>query len=328
MGKKKKEEELEKSSLQKQFTDALPHFLPMIAGGLIGGFETAAATQEGANKAMKQQRDESLMTAKEARELKKLKQADTGIEQKWKKLEQEDARIKQAKSSASTSKERLELQRKQYELSERRFDLAAERSALEGQREQRLAGAQEFREEESELSKYNRLSKDFNSDKVVSGIRQQIAETENAKQLINEAVTNPIAASALPRSLARLSGEVGVMTDQDIADFGGSRALLDRLEQIAEEMMTGKLTDENRQYMDALIDRMGNSAKQRFQDEALVFAGRAEKSFRKTGRKELQNFLMQDVIRERDEQVVKDAAKKKLTKEEVEALMRQRGLKY
>ena len=47
----KDEKEPKKSKLQQQFTDALPQFLPLIAGGLLGGLETGVAAQEGANKA-------------------------------------------------------------------------------------------------------------------------------------------------------------------------------------------------------------------------------------------------------------------------------------
>lgn len=52
---KKKEEKKGKSSLQQQFTDALPMFLPLVAGGLLGGLETGVAAQEGANQALQQQ---------------------------------------------------------------------------------------------------------------------------------------------------------------------------------------------------------------------------------------------------------------------------------
>lgn len=79
---KEDEKEPKKSKLQQQFTDALPAFLPLIAGGLLGGLDTGVAAQEGANQALAQAeaakqaeqnaelaaREVSIKEAKEARE--------------------------------------------------------------------------------------------------------------------------------------------------------------------------------------------------------------------------------------------------------------------
>ena len=85
---KNDEKEPKKSKLQQQFTDALPAFLPLIAGGLLGGLETGVAAQEGANAAqqaqMEAQRNQQKMelearqvdiqAAREAREDRSAKQ--------------------------------------------------------------------------------------------------------------------------------------------------------------------------------------------------------------------------------------------------------------
>jgi hypothetical protein len=59
----------------------------------------------------------------------------------------------------------------------------------------------------------------------------------------------PIADEASKTQLARLSGEVGNLTEQDLARFGGSRDLRERASQLFTTAKEGKLTAENRRQL-------------------------------------------------------------------------------
>ena len=67
---------------------------------------------------------------------------------------------------------------------------------------------------------------------------------------------NPIAASAIPTYMARASGEVGALSEADKAPFGGSAAILERLEAALTQKTVGQLSDENRQFLVELSDIM------------------------------------------------------------------------
>lgn len=60
---------------------------------------------------------------------------------------------------------------------------------------------------------------------------------------------NAIAAAAIPTYMARMSGEVGNLSEADKAPFGGSRAILARMEASFTQMSTGTLTPENQRFL-------------------------------------------------------------------------------
>lgn len=100
----------------------------------------------------------------------------------------------------------------------------------------------------------------FEKDKLVSKLRDQGASAERAKEMLALARTNPIAAEAAKSMMARASGEVGAMTDQDIARFGGSKSFQARAQQTLEQLNTGRLTPENQAFLSEVADRMSKNA--------------------------------------------------------------------
>ncbi len=60
---------------------------------------------------------------------------------------------------------------------------------------------------------------------------------------------NPIGAAAIPTFSARMAGEVGALTEADKAPFGGSRAIVSRLQASLKQMADGKLTEENAKFI-------------------------------------------------------------------------------
>lgn len=126
-----------------------------------------------------------------------------------------------------------------------------------------------FAEERLGLQK-ERLGKDiidkFNSAPNVVKAKTSIDAANNVRALIDS--NNPIAAGAIPTYMARASGEVGNLSEADKAPFGGSQAILSRLQAALTEKATGRLTPENAQFLASLSDVMENSARRNLENEA------------------------------------------------------------
>lgn len=67
-----------------------------------------------------------------------------------------------------------------------------------------------------------------------------------ANQILNT-INSGLAISSIPVELARAAGEVGALSKDDVNRWKGSRALLDRVEQVFKEITTGQLTEKNKQ---------------------------------------------------------------------------------
>lgn len=69
-----------------------------------------------------------------------------------------------------------------------------------------------------------------------------ISEAPNAIETIGQVTSNDIAAKALPATLAKLTGDTGVLSNQDIARYARTGGLDDRLAQSAAQFFTGRGT--------------------------------------------------------------------------------------
>lgn len=98
----------------------------------------------------------------------------------------------------------------------------------------------------------------FNSLPQSKKVQSSIDSAENVIDLISS--NNPIADSAVPTYMARASGEVGNLSEADKAPFGGSQALLTRMQQAVSQATKGKLTPENREFVRQLAETMKASA--------------------------------------------------------------------
>lgn len=98
----------------------------------------------------------------------------------------------------------------------------------------------------------------FNADPEV---RKQNARIDFSNDVIGLVLSgNPIAAGAIPTFMARGSGEVGALSESDKAPFGGSRAILSRLQQSFQQAVDGKLTPNNQKFLTDLSRTFINSA--------------------------------------------------------------------
>lgn len=87
----------------------------------------------------------------------------------------------------------------------------------------------------------------FTSDPSVKKSQQSI---DAAGQIRDLALSgNPIAAAAIPTYSARMSGEVGNLSEADKRPFGGSQAILSRVEAALTQMATGELTQDNAKFI-------------------------------------------------------------------------------
>lgn len=117
---------------------------------------------------------------------------------------------------------------------------------------------------EKEGSKRNdmflsKIDNTLRNDTFVKNYTDQLGYAGNTVSLLMS--DNPVANQAAKTQLARLSGEVGVLTDRDIERFGGSKAVMSKAKQAATEALNGKLTYENRQFLLAVAQRFEENAR-------------------------------------------------------------------
>lgn len=157
------------------------------------------------------------------------------------------------------TQERLALQR---ELGEARLDqdkqrLASEESRFvrgEEGRERRFQEGLEVRKKGQDLAETDRtikrqtnLQDQYNKDKVVVDALKGLAAADAVEGLLNS--NTPISDEAAKSQMARLSGEVGVLTDKDVERFGGSKAWKAQVQQSIERAKNGRLSAENKKYL-------------------------------------------------------------------------------
>lgn len=103
------------------------------------------------------------------------------------------------------------------------------------------------------------IDKTLRNDYVVKQRTEQLQYAKNTLDLLNS--DNPVANQASKTQLARLSGEVGVLTDKDTERFGGSKAVLAKIGQATKEAMTGRLSNENKKFLTDLAETFHEAAR-------------------------------------------------------------------
>lgn len=133
------------------------------------------------------------------------------------------------------------------------------------------------REQEAQrrVSNLEKTQSNYNKDKLVGKFQEQLSSADDAEALLLS--NNPIADEVSKGKIARLSGEVGVLTDQDIKRFAGSTATLSKAKQAFEQAKSGKLSYENRQLMLSLVRGLKDNADQHLQKRAMDYAKQSAK---------------------------------------------------
>jgi hypothetical protein len=199
----------------------------------------------------------------------------------------------------------------QKEIAEEKNKIAEERNKLFGQQVAKMGAGREesrqFREEKFEYDKIKNLQDSFNKDKQVVKAEERMASARTMRDFLTE--NNPIGAEAAKRFAARASGEVGTLTDQDVSVFGGSRAVLDRLQQAAQELATGTLTESNKKFMNQLANTFEKAGQRDLQDRLDIYAKQGTKRT-KMSEGEVKETIRPDLVLQQQEQVKPSVAPK------------------
>ena len=112
---------------------------------------------------------------------------------------------------------------------------------------------------------------------------------------------NPITQEAAKTFAARASGEVGALSDQDRASFGGSKAIVARINQVMEQATTGKLSDENKKFMKELADKFENAGRRDLKSRLDMYSAQASKRLGQSP-KDIAEIIRPDLFLENVEQ--------------------------
>jgi hypothetical protein len=177
----------------------------------------------------------------------------------------------------------------------RRLSMKAEKEKqaneidLKKQRQAELKEERDRKFEERRGEEKERIINKFNQSNGVVRINQSIDAAKTIRELANSG--NPIAASAIPTYMARASGEVGNLSEPDKAPFGGSRAILRRMEAAFEEASSGGMSDANRQFINELSDLMEQTANANKNERARELSSQYGKSSDYLDKKQIYEFL-------------------------------------
>lgn len=107
----------------------------------------------------------------------------------------------------------------------------------------------------------------FKSDPRVKKAYQSLDASDDIGNFIDSG--NPIAAGAIPTYSARMSGEVGNLSESDKKPFGGSRAILAKIDQSLKEMADGTLSEDNKRFMSEFVSLVKKRAYEKIHSEAV-----------------------------------------------------------
>ena len=111
----------------------------------------------------------------------------------------------------------------------------------------------------------------FRKDDVVKIADQQINAGRVAIEMLSH--PNPIMDEAVKTQLARAVGEKGALSESDIARFGSSRQIIEKIEQIWDTYIAdGQLSDENRQYLQEIASVLQKTGQANKDARAVEFA--------------------------------------------------------
>jgi len=143
----------------------------------------------------------------------------------------------------------LMAQQNQQNIARERNQAMLDAARARGQGSGLAADRFNLQKEQIEYKKIENLQNGFNKDKQVIKAEERIQSAQTLKELVNG---NPITQEAAKTFAAKASGEVGALSDQDRAAYGGSKAILSKLNSAINQAATGELTEENKKFMNEL----------------------------------------------------------------------------
>jgi hypothetical protein len=155
------------------------------------------------------------------------------------------------------------------EFQKQSLDLRKKELNLIKDAEERRLDSLSFKKGETDKQRQEKLINSFNKDRIILSSNDALNAGKRAKEMLMR--NNPISGQVVKRALARMSGEVGVMTDKDVEDFAGSKAFTDRFKAIVTQATTGKLTPENREFMLQIIEDGAKVENQILEERSKLF---------------------------------------------------------
>lgn len=119
------------------------------------------------------------------------------------------------------------------------------------------------------LTTYQKM---YNNDKVISGEKTAAAAADTAMDQVHLAVSNPVANSSVPITLARMLTGTSRINVQEIQRLGGSQAISDRANQIATNMKEGVLTPDNASWMEDVVNTLKAAHTKNIEDRSVELA--------------------------------------------------------
>lgn len=89
---------------------------------------------------------------------------------------------------------------------------------------------------------------------------------------------NPVSDAAVATFAARATGEVGNLTEEERKPFGGSRAMLRRIQAVASVAATGKMTDADRKDLQSLANTFKRAAQRNIRQRTLSVTQQAART--------------------------------------------------
>ena len=213
------------------------------------------------------------------------------------------------------------------ELEKQRIQAMEEKNRLYGKQIEKMGSGREesrqfrdkafdFKKQEADYNKVVKLQDSFNKDKQVTKAEERIQSAQTLRDMVNG---NPITQEAAKTFAARASGEVGALSDQDRAAYGGTKAILSKINQIATQAASGELTEENKKFMIELADKFEQAGRRDLSARLDVYAKQGTKRV-KMSEDEVKEIIRPDLVLQQQEQKSTINPQRQLSNKDQQAL--------
>lgn len=213
------------------------------------------------------------------------------------------------------------------ELEKQRIQAMEEKNRLYGKQIEKMGSGREesrqfrdkafdFKKQEADYNKVVKLQDSFNKDKQVTKAEERIQSAQTLRDMVNG---NPITQEAAKTFAARASGEVGALSDQDRAAYGGTKAILSKINQIATQAASGELTEENKKFMIELADKFEQAGRRDLSARLDVYAKQGTKRV-KMSEDEVKEIIRPDLVLQQQEQKSTINLQRQLSNKDQQAL--------
>lgn len=117
-------------------------------------------------------------------------------------------------------------------------------------------GSDAAKQQKTQASQLTNYQKMYNSDGVIKAEKLASSAADTAMDQVHLAVSNPVAYSSVPITLARMLTGSSRINVQEINRLGGSQAIVDKANQIGTQMGSGTITPDNANWMEDVVNTL------------------------------------------------------------------------